>query len=117
MHQNQKERAKKDRKRGIAGQKPRLSRSAKYRWPECGGGVCQLGGCLVYALYAGSVPGAAGAALYAYFLQAELFCGVRLVYALFAELCPGSMYTFCKEPGAALGMHFLAVEAWSLVSG
>lgn len=41
-----------------------------------------------------------GADLGVHFLPAELFCGVQLVYALFAELCPGSMHTFCKEPGA-----------------
>lgn len=31
------------------------------------------------------------------------FCrqGVRLVYALFAALCPAWMHTFCKETGTA----------------
>lgn len=58
-------------------------------------------GWLGCTLFAGSGQEAAGAALYAYFLPAELPEGVRLVYALFAELCPGSMHTFCKEPGAA----------------
>ena len=60
--QNQKERAKKGRKKGLAGQKPRLSRSARFRRPECGGGVCQPWGWLVYAFYAGSITEAAGAA-------------------------------------------------------
>lgn len=58
--QNQKERAKKAKKRGLAGQQPRLSRSARFRRPECGGGVCQPGGWLGYAFYAGSITEAAG---------------------------------------------------------
>lgn len=49
-----KERAKKGRKKGLAGQNPRLSRSAGFRRPECGGGVCQPGGWLGCTLYAGS---------------------------------------------------------------
>ena len=84
---------KKGKKKGLAGQKPRLSRSVRYRRPECGGGVCQPGGWLGCTFYAGSVPWAAGAALYAYFLPAESQEGVRLVYALFAELCTVSMHT------------------------
>ena len=95
-----KERRKKRQKRGLAGQQPRLSRSARFRRPWSGGGVCQPGGWLVYAFYAGSITEAAGAAsetgwaaLYTHFLPAELAFGVRLVYALFAELRPGSMHT------------------------
>lgn len=95
-----KRKGKKTKKRGQAGQKPRLSRSARFRRPECGGGVCQPGGWLVYAFYAGSITEAAGAAsetgwaaLYTHFLPAELPEGVRLVYALFAELRMGSMHT------------------------
>lgn len=52
--QEPKERRKKSRKRGLAGQKPRFSRSAGFRRPECGGGVCGSGGCLVCTLFAGS---------------------------------------------------------------
>ena len=85
--QNQKEGVKKQKKRGQAGQNLRLSRSARFRRPECGGGVCQPGGWLVYAFYAGNITGAASetgwAALYTHFLPAELAFGVRLVYALF----------------------------------
>ena len=99
--QNQKKGAKKGRKKGLAGQNLRLSRSARFRRPECGGGVCGSGGCLVCILFAGSITEAAGAGLGVHFLPAELFFGVRLVYALFAELRPGSMHTFCKKPGAA----------------
>lgn len=98
--QNQKKGAKKRQKRGRAGQQPRLSRSARFRRPESGGGVCQPRGWLGCTLYAGSITEAAGAAsetgwaaLYTHFLPAELAFGVRLVYALFAELCPGSMHT------------------------
>lgn len=103
-----KERAKKGKKEGLAGQKPRLSRSAGFRRPESGGGVCQPGGWLGCTLFAGSITEAAGAAsetgwaaLYTHFLPAELPEGVRLVYALFGELRPPCMHTFCKEPGAA----------------
>ena len=60
--QNQKKGVKKRRKRGLAGQKPRLSRSTRYRRPESGGGVCGSGGCLVCTLFAGSITEAAGAA-------------------------------------------------------
>lgn len=101
MHKNQKERAKKGKKEASAGQNLRLSRSVRFRRPECGGGVCQLGGWLGCTLYAGSVPEAAGAGLGVHFMPAELPECVRLVYALFAELRPGSMHTFCKKPGAA----------------
>lgn len=45
---------KKAEKRGLADQEPRLSRSARFRRPECGGGVCQPGGWLGCTLYAGS---------------------------------------------------------------
>lgn len=100
MHKNQKERAKKGKKEGLAGQQPRLSRSAGFRRPGSGGGVCQLGGWLGCTLYAGSITEAAGAAsetgwaaLYTHFLPAELPEGVRLVYALFAELRPPCMHT------------------------
>lgn len=58
-YKTKKKGAKKRQKRGLAGQNLRLSRSARFRRPECGGGVCQLGGWLVYAFYAGSIPGAA----------------------------------------------------------
>lgn len=58
--QNQKERAKKGKKEASAGQNLRLSRSARFRRPECSGGVCQPVGWLGYAFYAGSVPGAVG---------------------------------------------------------
>lgn len=57
-----KERAKKGKKKGLAGQKPRLSRSEGFMRPECGGGVCQPGGWLGCTFYAGSSrknPGAA----------------------------------------------------------
>ncbi|RHQ89013.1 hypothetical protein DWX80_18840 [Ruminococcus sp. AF21-3] len=62
MYQNQKKGAKKSKKEVLAGQKPRLSRSTRYRRPECGGGVCQPGGWLGCTLYAGSITEAAGAA-------------------------------------------------------
>lgn len=91
---------KKGKKEASAGQNLRLSRSAGFRRPECGGGVCGSGGCLVCTLFAGCITEAAGAAsetgwaaLYTHFLPAELAFSVRLVYALFAELCPGSMHT------------------------
>lgn len=62
MHKNQKKGVKKGKKEVLAGQKPRLSRSAGFRRPECEGGVCQLGGWLGCTLYAGSITEAAGAA-------------------------------------------------------
>ena len=103
-----KRKGKKSRKKGLAGQNLRLSRSAGFRRQESGCGVCQPGGWLGCTFYAGSITEAAGAAsetgwaaLYTHFLPAELTFGVRLVYALFAELCPPCMHTFCKEPGAA----------------
>ena len=99
---------KKGKKEASAGQNPRLSRSVRYRRPGSGGGVFQPGGWLGCTLYAGSITEAAGAAsetgwaaLYTHFLPAELPEGVRLVYALFTELCQPCMHTFCKEPGAA----------------
>lgn len=83
-----KERGKKEQKRGSGGQKPRLSRSTRYRRPECGGGVCQPGGWLGCTLYAGSITeGQRGQPSMHTFCPAELPDGVRLVYALFAGCC------------------------------
>lgn len=58
--QNQKKGAKKGRKKGMAGQNLRLSRSVRFMRPECGGGVCQPGGWLGCTLFACSVPEAVG---------------------------------------------------------
>lgn len=45
---------KKRAKKASAGQKPRPSRSTRFRRPECGGGVCQLGGWLGCTFYDGT---------------------------------------------------------------
>ena len=83
-----KRKGKKTKKRGQAGQNLRLSRSAGFRRPECGGGVCQPGGWLGCTLYAGSVPGAAGKLVDS--LVCILFAG-RIVL-----LGPASVCTFFR---------------------
>lgn len=80
-----KEKGKKNKKEASEGQKPRLSRSAGFRRPECEGGVCQPEGWLGCTLFAG--------------------CGLNgfggsLVCILFARRtagrCPPSVCTFCR---------------------
>ena len=83
-----KRKGKKSRKKGLAGQNLRLSRSAGFRRPESGCGVCQPGGWLGCTLFAGC----------------GCLCGVRLVYALFRNQPQSRVCLVCIQNKAKRGL-------------